>query len=164
MRSLAGFARYSCFRPGKPLTFETPCLTAELLALLVCPETHQDVVLATTAEIALLNEAIRSGQVQTVDGKPVDQPVDGALIRVDRAIAYPIRDGIPVMLVPEGLVIRQVNLSVEKGSILSMADLAGKKLGVLLTTAPAHPNFRPGARADECGARCGRPGLSLLRG
>ena len=24
-----------------------------------------------------------------------------------------------------------------------MADLAGKKLGVLLTTAPAHPNFRP---------------------
>ncbi len=24
-----------------------------------------------------------------------------------------------------------------------MPDLAGKKLGVLLTTAPAHPNFRP---------------------
>jgi hypothetical protein len=24
-----------------------------------------------------------------------------------------------------------------------MADLAGKKLGVLLTTAPDHPNFRP---------------------
>jgi len=24
-----------------------------------------------------------------------------------------------------------------------MADLAGKKLGVLLTTTPAHPNFRP---------------------
>lgn len=24
-----------------------------------------------------------------------------------------------------------------------MVDLAGKKLGVLLTTAPAHPNFRP---------------------
>jgi hypothetical protein len=24
-----------------------------------------------------------------------------------------------------------------------MADLAGKKLGVLLTTDPAHPNFRP---------------------
>src|ERR1700722_4942168 len=24
-----------------------------------------------------------------------------------------------------------------------MAELAGKKLGVLLTTAPAHPNFRP---------------------
>ena len=24
-----------------------------------------------------------------------------------------------------------------------MADMAGKKLGVLLTVAPAHPNFRP---------------------
>ena len=44
-------------------------------------------------------------------GNPVDQPVEGALIRIDRAIAYPIRDGIPVMLVPEGLAISGVNLN-----------------------------------------------------
>jgi uncharacterized protein YbaR (Trm112 family) len=89
-------------------------LDPELLALLVCPETHQDVVLATPSELVLLNEAIRNGQVQTAEGKKADQPIEAALIRVDRAIAYPIRDGIPVMLVPEGLVIRQVNLSLEK--------------------------------------------------
>jgi uncharacterized protein YbaR (Trm112 family) len=86
-------------------------LNAELLALLVCPETHQDVTLASPGEIALLNEAIREGRVRTVGGSPVDQPVEGALIRVDRAIAYPIRDEIPVMLVAEGLVIAQVNLN-----------------------------------------------------
>lgn len=80
-------------------------LNAELLALLVCPETHQDVALATTDEVTRINEAIRHGQVRTVAGSPVDQPVDGALIRADRAIAYPIRDGIPVMLVAEGLVL-----------------------------------------------------------
>jgi uncharacterized protein YbaR (Trm112 family) len=86
-------------------------LDPELLALLVCPETHQDVTLANPDEVALLNEAIIKGQVHTAAGKPVDQPVDGALIRVDRAIAYPIRDGIPVMLVAEGLAIPQLNLA-----------------------------------------------------
>lgn len=83
----------------------------ELLALLVCPETHQDVTLATPGEVTALNEAILKGQVRTAAGKPVDQPVEGALIRVDRAVAYPIRDGIPVMLVAEGLSISQLNLA-----------------------------------------------------
>jgi len=85
-------------------------IDAELLALLVCPETHQDVTLATPGEIALLNEAIRQGRVRTAGGSPVDQPVEGALIREDRSIAYPIRDDIPVMLVAEGLSLSQVNL------------------------------------------------------
>jgi uncharacterized protein YbaR (Trm112 family) len=80
-------------------------LNAELLALLVCPATHQDVALATPDEIAQINEAIRHGKVSTVGGTPVDQPIQAALIRADRAIAYPIRDGIPVMLVAEGLVL-----------------------------------------------------------
>jgi uncharacterized protein YbaR (Trm112 family) len=85
-------------------------LNPELLALLVCPETHQDVTLATPSEIVLLNEAILLGKIRTAKGNPVDQPVEGALIRADRTIAYPIRDGIPVMLVAEGLSIPQVNL------------------------------------------------------
>jgi uncharacterized protein len=80
-------------------------LNAELLALLVCPATHQDVALATPAEIAQINEAVRKGLVRTVAGNAVNQPVEGALIRADRSIAYPIRDGIPVMLVAEGLVL-----------------------------------------------------------
>jgi uncharacterized protein len=86
-------------------------LNPELVALLVCPETHQDVVLATDAEIAAVNAAISQGQVKTVKGVAVAQPIEGALIRQDRAIAYPIRDGIPVMLVSEGLAIPQVKLN-----------------------------------------------------
>ena len=85
-------------------------IAPELLAILVCPETHQDLALATAGELALLNEAIVVGKVRTVKGDPVGQPVDGALIRADRAIAYAIRDGIPVMVAPEGLSISQVNL------------------------------------------------------
>ena len=75
----------------------------ELVALLVCPATHQDVALASADEIERLNDAIRQGKVHTVNGALVEQPVEGALVRQDRAIAYPIRDGIPVMLVAEGL-------------------------------------------------------------
>jgi uncharacterized protein YbaR (Trm112 family) len=86
-------------------------LDPELLALLVCPQTHQDVTLATSEEIVQINDAIREGRVRTAGGNPVDQPVEGALIRADRSIAYPIRDGIPVMLVAEGLAISKANLN-----------------------------------------------------
>ncbi len=82
----------------------------ELVALLVCPETHQDVALASPDETGLLNAAIQRGEVRTVKGSPVDQAVQGALIRTDRSVAYPIRDGIPVMLVAEGLSISGINL------------------------------------------------------
>jgi len=85
-------------------------LDPELLALLVCPETHQDVVPATAGELVLLNEAIARGEVLTVGEKKAEGPVEGALIRIDRSVAYPIRDGIPVMLVPEGLLIKNMNL------------------------------------------------------
>lgn len=86
-------------------------LDPELLALLVCPETHQDLLLANPGEIRLLNEAIRAGHVRTAGGNPVNQSVEGALIRSDRSIAYPIRDGIPVMLVAEGLLIPELSLN-----------------------------------------------------
>ena len=86
-------------------------LNAELLALLVCPQTHQDVALANTKDLAQINEAIRQGQMRNAGGSVVDQPLEGALIRADRAIAYPIREGIPVMLVAEGLSIAQINLN-----------------------------------------------------
>ena len=84
-------------------------LDPELLALLVCPETHQDLSEAGPDEIARLNEAIRQGKVRTAKGVAVNQPVDGALIRADRLIAYPIRDEIPVMLVAEGLSIQHLD-------------------------------------------------------
>jgi uncharacterized protein YbaR (Trm112 family) len=86
-------------------------LNPELLALLVCPETHQDVTLATPDEIARINDAIQQGHLRTAAGAAVNQPVEGALIRSDRTIAYSIRDGIPVMLVPEGLSLSQVKFN-----------------------------------------------------
>jgi len=111
-------------------------LDPELLALLVCPETHQDIALATSGEIILLNESIRSGKVRTAGGMDVKQPVEGALIRADRAIAYPIRDGIPVMLVPEGLVLQPLK------SVTKAKAKTKPKAGTKLKT-KAKPKTKP---------------------
>jgi len=86
-------------------------LNPDLLALLVCPDTHQDVALASPDEVTQINAAIGQGSVRNVAGITVDQPVDGALIRADGIVAYPIRDDIPVMLVDEALSLAQVKLN-----------------------------------------------------
>jgi len=75
----------------------------DLLAILCCPDTKQDVSLADAALIAKLNEAVRRGQLKNKANKPVAEPLDGGLIRSDRKILYPIREDIPVMLIEEGI-------------------------------------------------------------
>jgi uncharacterized protein YbaR (Trm112 family) len=85
-------------------------LDAQLLALLVCPATHQDVTLAQPADVERLRQAARDGEVRTVGGKEAEPTFDGLLVRRDGAVAYPVRDGIPVMLVEEGLVVGHVDL------------------------------------------------------
>jgi uncharacterized protein len=88
-------------------------LDPQLLALLVCPATHQDVKLAPVGEVERLIQAIRDGEVRTVAGKAADAALNGALVREDGAVAYPIRDGIPVMLVDEGLAVGHLDLNRE---------------------------------------------------
>ena len=75
----------------------------DLLAILCCPDTKQDVSLADEALIAKLNEAVSSGQLKNKANKPVAEPLDGGLIRADRKMLYPIREDIPVMLIEEGI-------------------------------------------------------------
>ena len=75
----------------------------DLLAILCCPETKQDVSLADSSLIAKLNDAVSRGQLKNKAKKPVTEPLDGGLIRADRKILYPIREDIPVMLIEEGI-------------------------------------------------------------
>ncbi|MDH4188094.1 MAG: hypothetical protein OEV08_13975 [Nitrospira sp.] len=78
-------------------------LDKDLLSILCCPDTKQDVSLADEALIDKLNTAIRTGQLTNKSNKPVTEPLDGGLIRSDRKILYPIRENIPVMLIEEGI-------------------------------------------------------------
>jgi uncharacterized protein YbaR (Trm112 family) len=78
-------------------------LDKELLAILCCPETKQDVTLADQALIAKLNDRIARGDLKNKAGQPVRERLDGGLIRADKKILYPIREDIPVMLIEEGI-------------------------------------------------------------
>ena len=75
----------------------------ELLEILACPETHQPLREASADEVGAVNARIASGDVKNVGGEAVSEAIEGALVREDGALCYPIRDGIPVLLVHEGI-------------------------------------------------------------
>ncbi len=75
----------------------------ELLAILCCPETKQDVALADPSLIANLNERIARGELKNKGGQPVSEKLDGGLIRADKKVLYPVREDIPVMLIDEAI-------------------------------------------------------------
>ena len=75
----------------------------ELLKILCCPETHQEVRLAEAAVIEKLNGQIAAGALTNRAGQPVTEKIDSGLVRADGKVLYPIRRNIPVMLVDEGI-------------------------------------------------------------
>jgi len=81
----------------------------ELLAILCCPETKQEVTLADEGLIAQLNARVGRGELKNKSGQPVNEKLDGGLIRADRKILYPIREDIPVMLIEEGIPIENLS-------------------------------------------------------
>ncbi len=78
-------------------------IDADLLSILACPATHQPLAMAEPALLERLNAAISRGQLQSVGGAKVTEDLEAGLVREDRRIVYPIRDGIPVLLVDEGV-------------------------------------------------------------
>ena len=77
----------------------------ELLKILCCPETHQELRLAEPAVIEKLNGQIAAGTLSNRAGQPVKEKIDGGLIRADGKLLYPIRRNLPVMLVHEGILL-----------------------------------------------------------
>ena len=75
----------------------------ELLRILVCPDTHQPLTEADEALVARVNEAIAAGTARTVEDRPVEEPIEGGLLREDGQVLYPVREDIPVLLIEEGI-------------------------------------------------------------
>ncbi len=78
-------------------------IDAELLKILCCPETHQELRLAEPAVIEKLNGQVSAGALKNRAGQLVQEKIEGGLIRADGKFLYPIRRNIPVMLVDEGI-------------------------------------------------------------
>ena len=78
-------------------------IDAELLKILCCPETHQELRLADSPLVEKLNQQAGSGSLKNRAGQPVKEKLDGGLLRADGKFLYPIRKNIPVMLVDEAI-------------------------------------------------------------
>ncbi len=80
----------------------------KLLDLLVCPATRQPLALLDRAALAALNAAAEAGTLRRVDDTPQAGPLREALVTRDQRIVYRVDDGIPVLLVEEGIPTAQV--------------------------------------------------------
>jgi uncharacterized protein YbaR (Trm112 family) len=75
----------------------------ELLQILACPETHQPLAEAGADLIAKVNAAVGEGRCKNRGGQSVTESLSGGLLRQDEKVLYPVREGIPVLLVDEGI-------------------------------------------------------------
>ena len=80
----------------------------ELLEILVCPENHMPVALADEGLLARINRAIGEGEVVNRGGEHVTLTLEAALVREDQQVAYPVRDGIPAMLLDEAIELKAI--------------------------------------------------------
>jgi uncharacterized protein YbaR (Trm112 family) len=84
----------------------------EFLAMVRCPENRQTLALADEALVAHLNRAVQAGTLKNRSGQTLAQTLDAAFVREDQAIVYPIIDGIPILLIDEGIPLEQVQASI----------------------------------------------------
>ena len=75
----------------------------ELLAILRCPESLQPVRLAEEATVQRLLQQARQGALQNLQGSKVPPDFEALLVREDGKRGYLVREGIPVMLIPESV-------------------------------------------------------------
>ena len=80
----------------------------KLLDILACPATRQPLAILEARGLQALNQAIAAGGIARADGQPQAEPLREALVTRDRKLAYRIDDGIPVLLVEEGIATGQV--------------------------------------------------------
>lgn len=83
-------------------------IAPELLAILVCPKTHQPLHEASSEQLATAISLQASGKLQNVAGENVETIPHGLLIREDGQIGYLVVDDIPVMLIEEGIPLAQL--------------------------------------------------------
>ena len=74
----------------------------DLLSILACPETKKSLVPADEQTLKAVNKAIGEGKVLNRQKQKVEDRIDGGLFREgDLTQMYPVRNGIPLLLVEE---------------------------------------------------------------
>lgn len=79
------------------------------LEILRCPATRQSLRLADETERAILAALISSGQAVNRAGTSVQTMPSEALLTVDNQWAYPVVEGIPVLLSDEAISLSEIS-------------------------------------------------------
>ncbi len=79
----------------------------ELLKMLVCPENHSELSVASSELVERLNTAVAAGALTNKAGRKVEHRLDGGLVRADETLLYPIVEEIPMLLVDEAIPLDQ---------------------------------------------------------
>ena len=81
----------------------------KLLDIICCPATHAPLKLMPDATLHMLNTRIEAGRLIQRDDALVTDKLEQALITEDDRLAYPVRDGIPILLEEQGILIAQLD-------------------------------------------------------
>ena len=81
----------------------------DLLDILCCPETKQDLSLIEGETIVRINSKIGNNALKNRSGQPVKEMIEAGLLREDKKFLYPIRQDIPIMLIDEAIPFEEFN-------------------------------------------------------
>jgi len=80
-------------------------LDPRLLEILCCPATGQALRAPDSGHLAAINRAIAAGSVLLAGGGAARDRLSDCLLTADARRAYPVLDGIPVLLVDQALLL-----------------------------------------------------------
>jgi uncharacterized protein YbaR (Trm112 family) len=78
-------------------------MNRDLVKILCCPETKQNVEFADKETIRELNRKIAAKQLKNRGGVLLTERIEDGLIREDKKYIYPIKSDIPIMLINEAI-------------------------------------------------------------
>lgn len=78
-------------------------IDGKLLEILCCPVSKVPLIRLPASRLDKLNRAIKDGKVQAVDGVPITESLNEALMTEDSKVIYPVIDSIPILLEEKGI-------------------------------------------------------------
>ena len=78
-------------------------IDSQLLELIVCPDNKNHLSVAPDEMLTKVNELIAGADLCFVSGDPIEDRLDQLLIRADGQVGYGVFQGIPNLLVNEGI-------------------------------------------------------------
>ena len=86
----------------------TLSIDSNLLDIICCPVTRLPMEVMSEATLREVNLRIRDSKLVSRDGAVLTEELEQALITRDGKLAYPVQNGIPVLLEDRGIVLSQL--------------------------------------------------------